>query len=292
MTHEELRAADRMGTNMIKLLLALAITAGYAGCVDLDEDSASLAAPPGKLLVLWGQSNAHGMGDVDLVTVESGLRSDYPAVDATYHHANGWSNPLVWTTRKPGALRPYSAAGSFGVELSMMRRLDEAEPGRWNIVKVSCNGASLGGWQSFSPTATNPVPNLFRQAMAFTLAAVERHGVTADNVVLVWIQGEADAKNSANSAAYSTNLAAFMDAFRAEIPGAAIYLNRLSSSLYLPTYPYREIVRAQQAAYLKLDSNAVLVDDAGLTLLDRAHLDHNSLVELGDRFAAAILETP
>lgn len=251
-----------------------------------DEESS-----PERLVVLWGQSNAHGLGDIDLVTVEEGLDAEYPAVTATYHFANGWADPLIWTTKGPWALQPYATGGSFGTELSLLRRLDEAEPGRWNVVKCSCSGAFLGGWQGFNPDAAAPDPdNLFDQALAFTVAAMTTYGVQAANTVLVWIQGEADANNEAYSLAYSANLAAFMAALRATIPGVTIYYNRLSDDLDLPTYPYRENVQAQQDAYLLLDTGAELVDTTGLTLQDTAHYDDDSLVVLGNRFAASILE--
>lgn len=244
------------------------------------------------MFVIAGQSNAVGPAHVDDAT-DTSIDDTYPNVTLVWKLSDGPDDPPAFQEFGPGSLTPRTvsladgsplAVGRMGVELKLGRDLDAAI-GQHVIAKFAINSSGLNG--EWKPSATYPTvgDNLFTQFIAW----VEDQATTNDAYVagLVWIQGNDDANGDpVAAAAYQTNLTAFVTAFRAQFGNVPVVFDRLHVDA---TGSDVDVVRAQQAAF-EADTiicEMVSVDD--LLIPDGSHYDADSMVELGARFAEALL---
>jgi PKD repeat protein len=166
-----------------------------------------------KILVVVGQSNGNGFAFTANQIAVPNISFPYAAVKEIDHGATINGDPLVWTFDRPVTLgntlpspvgvvpvslspRTGDANGDSGVELSLMRRLDRAWPGRWALAKMCIPSSSMLNWiappdTSAYPTAT---PHLWDQWLAFlTFCEVVFNGK-------IWAvndhQGESDAQTA------------------------------------------------------------------------------------------------
>jgi PKD repeat protein len=120
----------------------------------------------------------------------------------------------------------YGTGGDYGSELALGHDLNDLYANRWVIAKYGVGGTSLA--VHWSPTGTYPAAgsgNLFNLAMNWVIAA--ERASKAQLGVILWIQGESDALDAAQAAAYGTNLGLFFAAVWAIRPSAKVLICRL-----------------------------------------------------------------
>lgn len=253
------------------------------------------AARPKKLVVIKGQSNAVGRG---LASDAAGDPRLQPLAAVRYEaHLGDDSDPpkpiadYAWGDLTHLVYR--SGVDSFGIEMSLGYALAAAEPGTdWFIAKFAFGATSLFyNWQPDGVYPTMPAgqPNLFEQSVAFERAAIADTGATL--AAEIWIQGESDADTEAHAQAYQAELLAFIAAERAAIPTFATFATAATPMFY------GELVNAHWAARTSLRASqvadqsqfVVLVNQDGLPLADGMHFTAAGYLELGERYAAAIL---
>ena len=111
------------------------------------------------------------------------------------------------------------------------------------------------------------------------------------------MQGESDARFSRRIAKrYEANLALLMGRFRSVLgdPDLPIAIGRISDSGKGPNgrrWAFSDIVRQTQAEFADTDPNTVLVTSTdGYGYVDSSHYDAAANLDLGRRFAEAIIE--
>lgn len=268
-------------------------------------DAARDAVDPHRYLVaILGQSNAEGLGDATDTTLDPSLIAPYPLVynasvydmPALPFGARGKadSGSVSYAVYNYGALQPfwYNAGHvDFGFELTLGRDLDAVWPGRVTITKYAVGGSDLGTqWKAtgtFPPTG----PNLAHLALAHVRDAYEACG--CDRLIIVWEQGEQDARDTQHAQAYAANLAQLVALFRSRWPDSLWVIGRLNSdAVNSGKAPYTSTVQDQEAAYVAGDPMSVLVDQDAFPLRTTDHLHYTSqaYLDLGHAFAQAILQ--
>ncbi|MEO1529515.1 MAG: sialate O-acetylesterase, partial [Planctomycetota bacterium] len=112
---------------------------------------------------------------------------------------------------------------------------------------------------------------------------------------ILWMQGESDATREESAAVYEANLKRLMDLIRAAFRSddLPVVIGRISDSGRSPVgkvWLYGDTVRDAQQAFVTKDSAAAIVtstDDYDYS--DRWHYDSADYVDLGNRFAEAML---
>jgi len=131
-----------------------------------------------------------------------------------------------------------------------------------------------------------PLYRALMQRMTAALAAIRAEGNDPVVRAFVWMQGERDATTLEDAKSYSANLVSFIQQIRASLSNSSLPF--VIGRIQAPDKPFRKEVRqAQELAARYLDKVA-LVNTDDLGLLDAIHFDAPSLIELGERFAAAI----
>jgi len=109
-------------------------------------------------------------------------------------------------------------------------------------------------------------------------------------VGMFWMQGEKDSKTQAYAEAYQKNLEQFIQQARADFgsPDMVFIAGRVNPPV--SKYPYVKTVRAAQERCAS--KNYYFVDCDGLPKLkDHVHYNTDGLVEMGRRFAKAMIGT-
>lgn len=236
------------------------------------------------IIAIAGQSNAVGWADIDSATARDHAAA-YPGVQVKQQDGTN-TNPPVWTTHATGDLQPRAhATRNMGSELSLGRYVDARLPGAFAIAKIGIGDTGLNDhWKKTSAYPTE-APRLFDQMIAFLEAAEGELG--GPIAAFVWIQGEKDARDAGDAAAYEANLAQLIADVRERWPAVPVIFNRLHAS---NPDAHRAAVRSAQASVDALVSGTTLIDVDDLALqLDRLHLTADSYVTLGDRIGKAVL---
>lgn len=245
----------------------------------------------GKLVLIAGQSNAVGHGDTD--HVDRGLAVTTPYTSATIDTkiSDGLSDPIAWTTVARRDLQPYHAGGASGMgpEISLGRYLVEYN-GIASVVpmsKFAVGGTFITDWL---PSGTVPAAsNLYSQFIAYIDAQIAATGEQLG--VLVWMQGDTDATDSAASLAYQANLTTLMAALRVRYGNFVLVITKMNSASSGSgiVAGYRANVQAAQAAYVATDSHSVLVDCDGVpNSTDNVHYDGDGLISVGNLIGEAV----
>ena len=271
-----------------------------------------------QLYFLGGQSNMEGFGtnselsgewhgEVDRVMIFTGrMVSD--------NEPGGGAG--TWDVLRPGHGTGFmtdgegnTLSGRFGPELSFGKRMADLQPSaKIAIIKYSRGGSSLqagasgfGTWEpDFEEGARiNQYDNALtaiRDAMSH--ADIDGDGQT-DHLVpagIVWMQGEADAYHSRESAqAYQENLKRMMDLLRAalRVDDLPVVIGRITDSGQAEdgsVMDYIGTVQQAQRDFTDTDRCAVLVtatDEFGY-IEDGWHYDTEGYLVLGAAFADAV----
>lgn len=261
------------------------------------------------LVVVAGQSNAVGYdappGRLSPDEVDKHIRFWWrcgdPPPDAHDSTSGGrWStlraqprgNPLpVGQDRQYGNFN--QPEGGFGPEISLGRTLYRRERRPLAIVKAAWSGTGMRrDWNTQGPGG-----ECFRGLIA-ELAEARRaattEGFSLRPRALVWVQGESDA-NVEDAADYSQALETMLEGLRTALAApqllALVGLNtRFGAEPGAPELPLIRTVAAAQQALATRDPRCVYVETVGATLANTAHFDAAGTLEIGRRFAEALLE--
>lgn len=239
---------------------------------------------PAPLVMIMGQSNA---GDnVDWAQGDPGLTLNavYPAVNFTQKY--GISDPISWQVDNVRrSLQPSSASNpNMGISLTAGRMLYQ-RAGITELGAFAISGSKISRWLPGSgwPTSPGAADDLFDQSVDY-IRAIEAASGT-ELACIIWIQGEQDSADSADSLAYQANLTTLMAAYRAEfgvdLKVVISKLNVTSSATYVGN------VRSAQVAYAAGDANSVLVSPDDLPMIDAYHYGPLEISTLGNRLASA-----
>jgi len=290
-----------------------------------------LAAPRSQasdfhLYLLGGQSNMDGFGQV--AELPEALQGEQP--DTFIFHGNSAPDGVPvdgrgrWEALRPGHGVGFSSDGQgnqpstrFGVELSLAARLRALQPGvKLAFVKYSRGGTSIdaraaGGAGCWDPDfdggeGLGRGVNQYDHCLAALAAATAVTDIDGDGepdrllpAGIVWMQGESDASDSpAVALAYVAQLGRLMDLLRAALrrDDLPVAIGRISDSGQDASgrvWTHGEVVRAAQQAWCEADAAAALVTSTdGYGYSDPYHYDSAGYIDLGARFAEALVSLP
>ncbi len=250
-----------------------------------------LAAADIDVYLLAGQSNMDGRGK----TTELDAALQAPMTNAQIWYRNPLADSAGWKPLAPGfGIPPGHKNGlpgpTFGPELGFATALLQKKPQQpLAFIKGSRGGSSMEEWspgtagdaQSFGPLYRS-----YMETIAMAKTALEQQGHKLTIRALLWHQGESNAKDTTEI--YQAKLVNF--------------INRIRADLTLPTLPVfvgevidngkRDSIRAAQKAIPQVVPHVYFVHVDGLTSSDNGtHFDTKSQLELGQRFAAAWLQS-
>lgn len=198
----------------------------------------------------------------------------------------------------------------FGPELSFAKRIREKKPNHTILIyKYAKGGSSIHpkistGWGCWDPDYT--LGNGINQWTHFSYhlhrclkKAEENFGAIRISGIL-WHQGESDASHTRSIAeVYENKLTRLLNSMREEIGDGKlpVAVGRISDSMMgrgkrNTTYPFGEIVMAAQQKFTKKDPQSALVTlPDGHGFIDEWHYDSQAYIDLGHRFAEAIMKS-
>lgn len=244
-----------------------------------------------NIIIVAGQSNAVGTG-ANAATLPPELAA--PQTDIPY-----WYN-IHEDEGPPGfidlqALRDRNGASYFptffGPELSAARLIQDGQPEQnYVVVKVCTGGTDLANdWNPDDPESLYWV--LFSELVSVELALIADEQ-TPRIAGMLWMQGESDAQNAPDAAAYEDNLRAFITRFRDDhnVPSMPFVMGRIHGGTPNFILPFSDEVRAAQFAVASEDplTTMVNIDDIPL-FVDLLHFGTDATITMGERFAIAYL---
>lgn len=164
-----------------------------------------------------------------------------------------------------------------------------AHPGETLYVVLSAKGStslaagSAPNWSPEQPPSADGSPNgMFNKTTALVNEAKALTGLPVSDVF--WMQGEQDATDAANAAAYHDRLGDLFAHMRADWGAGEIVFGEISGRT---GFAFGDQVRAAQAAVAAADPQTVLIDTDALALqADNLHFAPTGALELGDAFYA------
>ncbi|MCC5843171.1 MAG: hypothetical protein JJU05_02850 [Verrucomicrobia bacterium] len=259
------------------------------------------------LIIVSGQSNAVGFDtqatqlpedprDEDVMLWWRG--GDYPPNSNDSSFNQQWVPLQTQPKGNPRSGDPGNfsfAEGGFGPEMGLVRTLLDAQPDRpLAVIKVAYNSTEIQWWL---PANSNIYP-ILAQELNLAIAAAAAEGITLRPRAFVWCQGERDANQGTSTTNYRNFLETLVGALRSDLDAPEmIALFGINSKFGLsnwatatqPSSAVSNIIAAQQQA---ADNSplAEWVDDWGCEVVNQAHFGSAGTLELGRRYAAALLE--
>jgi hypothetical protein len=250
--------------------------------------------PTLEVYLVAGQSNAVGWDS------DGAWLSPDPAdaqIPFFYRIGNGAANGIpAGTSTSAGtsiSLKPQVAAfragvgplTNFGIEMGIGRTLFAA--GRRNIalVKVAFGGTTLyADWNPQNPNGLVPV---LQDNLSLASQQWNQAGSRTRLAGVFWMQGETDARDATQAAAYRDNLRSFISTVRAWSgnPQLPVVIGKVVVS----GRPYADTVRAAQERVRTEDACTALVsaDDLPLQVGDPMHFSAQGTYVLGQRMGEA-----
>ncbi|MBA3698306.1 MAG: hypothetical protein H0W78_05595 [Planctomycetes bacterium] len=238
--------------------------------------------------LLAGQSNMDGRGKT--AELDAALKEPLAEVPIWYRQPLGDSGG--WKPLAPGFSIPPGYKGelpgpTFGIELSFARALLAKQPKqRIALIKGSRGGTTIEQWGPGQPGKSDTQGECYRlyvDTITKSLAALKADGHTPTIRALLWHQGESNAKDTAE--AYQAKLEKFIARIREDVgnPDLPVLVGEVIDN------GERNSIRTAQKAIPDVVKNTVFVTVDGLTSSDKGtHFDTKSVIELGQRFAAAL----
>jgi hypothetical protein len=185
-----------------------------------------------------------------------------------------------------------NADGGFGPEIGLARALYAKGNKQLAIVKAAWNGTGMA--HAWNPADPGDGGSCYRALVSETkvaMAAARSQGITLRLRALVWVQGESDA-NATAAPRYEKALGDMIAALRKDLDSPQlIALLAVNTKYGGGTNPFiPKIVEAQQALAAK-DPRCTYVDTASATIANAAHFDSAGMLDVGRRFAEALLKT-
>lgn len=256
-------SSRRLRAERSRALLLAVLGLSLLRCADAAPD-------PLRVFILAGQSNMAG---------ERSNRSQLPPEQLPIQETALIFDGEQWGRVAP----PADDETGFGPELSFANQLTRRRAGPIGVIKVAAGGSSLAAdWEPRTG-------RLYAQLLERVKAA--RRSRPIEIVAMVWMQGEADAREADTAAAYAENLRALIGRVRRDLDSPRLIFLAGRVNPPVERFPYvAEVRRAQETVELE---NYSWVDCDSLSKHpDGVHYDTGGTVALGVAFAEAILERP
>ncbi len=264
------------------------------------------------LLIVAGQSNAVGFdatpSELAVDEIDASIRFRYRVGDPPPDQHDSSSPADRWITLGPqlrgepglkAEPRQYgnfsSELGGFGPEISCARQLarHDIKVGRKTelaVVKAAFSGTSVA--IDWDPTGVGERGACYRALVdevrtARELAEAEGQKVSLRG--LIWVQGESDA-NATDASTYQERLRVMFESLRRDLQAAELRVLvavnvhfREGKNKFMP-----EIIAAQKQLGHSLP-HCRYVETQGASIANRVHFDSRGTLEIGKRFASALL---
>jgi hypothetical protein len=278
------------------------------GFLTLATFCAATAAEKRDLILVAGQSNAVGFdanaaelpadaGDKDVLFW---WRCGDPPPDDHDSTSRGWTtlrpqpraNPMPKTA---GVARQYGnfsqPDGGFGPEMGFARMLVARERKPLAVLKAAFSGTGMT--TDWRPREAGPKGACYRALLEETKGALEQareNGIELRIRALIWVQGESDA-NAVLAPQYAKNLGEMIAALREELGAPEMTaLVGVNTNFGNGKNTFMPVIIEQQKQLAASLSQCAYVDTDGLSHANGAHFDTKGTLEMGARFAEALLE--
>jgi hypothetical protein len=272
----------------------------------LRSDAASVAESRDLILVA-GQSNAVGF-DAKAVELPADdgdknvmfwWRCGDPPPDDYDCTSRGWTtlqpqpraNPMPKAAGVPRQYGNFSQPeGGFGPEMGFVRTLLVREKKPLAVVKAAFSGTGMT--TDWRPQEAGPAGACYRALVEETKSAMEKareKGIPLRLRALVWVQGESDA-NAVLSAQYAKNLGEMIAALRTDLGAPEMTaLVGVNTNFGNGKNNFMPVIVEQQKQLAATLPKCAYVDTDGLSHANGAHFDTKGTLEMGARFAEALL---
>lgn len=229
----------------------------------------------------FGQSNLLGATAVSLAGVT------YPATMQWKYRVGGVANPPTWVergwTNLGLALGPDNVTNYVGPFIDMAQRLEEVEPGQWELIELALSSSGMEHWASATFPTLDPDGISLRQRYRTMITdAQTARGLTAKFALAV--NGEADSANETQANLYKQRMIDFRDYLQQEVPDLRIIVARLNDSF---SAPFSATVRTAQGELgAERDFIVVSTDDYAMAG-DNIHYPLASHLAMGRNYADA-----
>lgn len=231
--------------------------------------------------ILAGQSNMMGKGKIS-------------KLPATYR-----KTPHNVKFYYQGRQRPLAQWAHFGPEISFAHTIARAYPQDTHIiVKHVATGSSIQQWLPNSRLynalirqldyATRPAKDTTKKQVA-TKDSDTKKKITVD--AIIWMQGERDARNKHNATRYEGQLKQFIEGLRNQLhsPQSLFVMGQVSPED--AAFSMTNLVQQAQSRIQQSLPRTILIPTTDLgKLQDRVHYDTRGQMELGKRFAQAVIK--
>jgi hypothetical protein len=250
----------------------LVIVAGQSNAVGYDAPASRLKAEPADAQIMfWWRC-----GDPPPDEHDSTSGGQW-----THLQAQPRGNPLPKSGRQYGNF--HDPSGGFGPEIGLARRLHAAGGPPLAVVKVAFSGT---GFVSKDWNPGNPCYDSLVNEVKTAVATARRKGIMTKVRALVWVQGEGDARAAA---AYAPALTAMIAALRKELPAPQMIALVGVNTRFGNGGPAMAAVVQAQKSVAKTTLRVRYVDTTGASIANTAHFDAEGTLEVGKRFADALL---
>ncbi len=183
------------------------------------------------------------------------------------------------------------AEGGFGPEIGFGRALYGKKRPRLAIVKAAFSGTSMAqDWNPGDPGDGGSCYRALVQETKAASAAAKAQGITLRLRVLLWVQGESDA-NAQSAPRYEQALGVMLAALRRELAAPhLIVLLAVNTHFGSDQNEFMPKIVAAQQALARRDMRCVYVDTATATIANSAHFDTAGTLDVGWRFAEALIK--
>lgn len=268
--------------------------------------TAAFAEGTRDLVLVAGQSNAVGFNakpselpaDAADREIQFWWRcGDPPPDERDSNSAGKWATLQAQPLGDPRPPRPgrqfgnfAQADGGFGPEIGFARTLYIRQHQLLSVVKVAYSGTSVSSWNPADAGANGACYRALVTETKAAIAAAKAQGTTLRLRALVWVQGESDA-SAGGVPTYEKKLGDMITALRKDLDApqliALLGINTHFGGDKNEFVP--KIVEAQKALASK-DPRCTYVDTATATIANAAHFDTAGTIDVGNRFAEALIK--
>ena len=260
----------------------LILVAGQSNAVGHDASAAELPADPAdKDILFWWRCGDPPPDDHDSIskgwtTLQSQPKGNALEKNAGVPHQHGNFS---------------HAEGGFGPEIGFARTLYALEKKPLGIIKVAFNGTGMTtDWDHKNPGVGGACYRALVEETKKAIAKAAEKGVTLRIRALVWVQGEGDARVKI-AQEYEKNLGEMLKALRRELKAPEmIALVGVNTNFSNGKNSFVPVIVEQQKSLAVHLPRCAYVDTSGVTYANAAHFDTKSTIEIGKRFAEALMK--
>ena len=282
---------------MIHILASLFLILSYAAQAGEKRD----------LILIAGQSNAVGFdatpkeipADPTDKQIMFWWRCGDPPPDDFDSVSRGWTtlqpqprmNPAPKGQKVPRQYGNFShTEGGFGPEFGFARALYAAQKTPFALLKAAFSGTGMT--TDWDHRDTGPNGACYRALVNETKTAKAKAAeqeIELNLSALIWVQGEGDA-NAKNAPEYGRRLGEMIESLRNELgaPGM-IALIGVNTNFGNGKNQFMPVIVDQQKALAARLPRCAYVDTSGLSYANAAHFDSKGTLEMGRRFAEALM---